>query len=197
LHKKDKILNVFNSNLEIAIKGFSELNNHELKNNISKACEYIIAAFKSKKKLLICGNGGSAADAQHICAEFVSKFLKVRVPLPAISLTTNTSNLTSIGNDFSYNAIFSKQIEAIGNKGDILLAISTSGKSKNVINAINVANRKKMKVIILTSYKAPKFGRNNLVIRSPGERVDRIQEHHIFISHNICEIVESFFYKNK
>ena len=195
MYKNKKLLEFFNSNLETAIDSFSELRNIELQNNVVKACEYIIESFKNNNKLLICGNGGSAADAQHICAEFVSKFLKVRKPLPAISLTTNTSNLTSIGNDFSYELIFSKQIEAIGNRGDVLLAITTSGNSRNILNAIRSADKKKMRVIILTSKKARKFNKKYLAIRSPAKRVDRIQEHHIFISHNICEIVEQSFLK--
>ena len=193
MFKKKKILKFFNSNLETALDSFSELRNAELQNNVAKACKYIIESFKNKNKLLLCGNGGSAADAQHICAEFVSKFLKTRNPLPAISLTSNTSNLTSIGNDFSYEFIFSKQIEAIGSKGDVLLAITTSGNSRNILNAIRSADKKKMRVIILTSKKARKFNKKYLVIRSPAERVDRIQENHIFISHNICEFVESAF----
>ena len=130
-HKK--IIKKFNSNLEITLNGFAKLDSTLMKRNIVDACEIIISAFKKKNKLLICGNGGSAADAQHICAEFVSKFLKIRRPLPAISITTNTSNITSIGNDFSYDLIFSKQIDAIGNKGDVLFAITTSGKSKNIL----------------------------------------------------------------
>ena len=193
-HKK--IIKKFNSNLEITLNGFAKLDSTLMKRNIVDACEIIISAFKKKNKLLICGNGGSAADAQHICAEFVSKFLKIRRPLPAISITTNTSNITSIGNDFSYDLIFSKQIDAIGNKGDVLFAITTSGKSKNILKAISAAKKKNMKIIILTSKKSPSFSKANLVIKCPGERVDRIQEQHIFISHNICEIIESFFLNN-
>lgn len=160
-----------------------------MKNSFIMQPKYVYDRSK-KKKILFCGNGGSAADSQHLCAELVSKFLKVRKPYPAVALTTNTSIITSIGNDFGYDFIFSKQIESIGKKGDVLIAISTSGKSKNIIKAMSAAKKIGIKVIFFTGENI--FNRKfaDLVIDAPANRVDRIQELHIYIGHTICEIIE-------
>ena len=159
--------------------------------NLISLAEEIADAFLNGNKLLICGNGGSAADAQHIAAEFVNRFLIKRDPLPAISLTTDTSVLTSISNDYSFDQVFSKQIRAIGKNGDILLAISTSGNSENLIQAAEVAN----KMGIYTSAFLGKDGGRlkdlvdlPIIVRS--DSVPRIQEAHIMAAHIICQLVD-------
>ena len=140
---------------------------------------------------MLCGNGGSAAQCQHIADEFINKYKKQRKALPAISLTTDTSNLTAIGNDINFNAIFSKQIEALGNEGDLLFALSTSGNSKNVLQAIDEAKKKGMKIIGLTGESGGEMAdKCDILLNVPSKDTGRIQESHITILHIICDIVE-------
>lgn len=152
-------------------------------------------AFKSGNKLLIFGNGGSAADSQHIAAEFVNRFMINRKALPAIALTTDSSVLTSIANDFSYINIFSRQIEALGKKGDIAWGISTSGKSANVIKAFETANELGLKTVVFTGKNINKM--KNIIVNHkilvPSSSTQRIQEAHITVAHIICELVENTF----
>ena len=183
-------LKLINKNIDQNIYNLKKLKKKKYLDNITKTIDLCLNAINSGNKILFCGNGGSAADSQHLTAEVVSKFLKNRQPLPAVSLTTNTSTITSIANDFSYNSIFSKQIEAIGKKNDVLFAISTSGNSKNIINAINSANKIGIKTILLTGENLKKKIKCNIILSTPGKRVDRIQELHIHIGHTICEILE-------
>lgn len=160
-------------------------------NDIIKASNAIIKALENNNKIMFCGNGGSAADSQHLSAELIGRYKKNRKPLSSISLTTDTSALTAISNDFSFNDIFSRQVEALGNKGDVLYAISTSGNSENIIKAIHQATENGLITIGLT-------GKNNgkienicdCIIRVPATSPDRIQEMHIAIGHIICEIIE-------
>ena len=161
-------------------------------NDIDIASKLCVKSINSHGKILFCGNGGSAADSQHLAAELIGKFLKTRKPIPAMALTTNTSTITSIGNDLDFKMIFARQIEALGNENDILFAITTSGKSKNILEAIKIAKNKKIKIIILTSIKS-KIKKNNQIhiIKVPVTRVDRIQEMHITIGHLICEFIEN------
>ena len=141
---------------------------------------------------MFCGNGGSAADSQHLAAEFVGKFLKDRAPLPAISLTVNSSQLTAIGNDFGFDEIFSREIEASGKPGDVLFALSTSGNSDNVIKAAIAAKKKGIAVIGMTGLSGGKLEACcDVCLRIPSESTPRIQEAHIFVGHTICEIAES------
>jgi len=162
--------------------------------NVEQVALLIVSSIRSGGKLMVCGNGGSAADAQHMVAEFVNRFLKERKPLPAISLTTDTSNLTSIANDYSFDYVFSKQVEAIGKSGDVLMGISTSGNSKNVLNAIEAARRLGIKTVGL-------LGRDGGVIKRvcdialivPSDSTPRIQEVHGFIIHAVCQMVEDEF----
>jgi D-sedoheptulose 7-phosphate isomerase len=166
-----------------------------LKDNIGvlmEAIETAVAAFRNGNKLLIFGNGGSAADAQHIAAEFTNRFLIEREPLPAIALTTDTSALTAIANDYDYTQVFSKQIKALGRAGDIALAISTSGNSPNVLAALAVCQQLKIKTIGLTGGTGGKMAGqvDHLLCVSEGKNSPRIQETHILIGHVMCEIID-------
>tara|TARA_Y100000816_G_C25938521_1_gene489488 strand:- start:16 stop:570 length:555 start_codon:yes stop_codon:yes gene_type:complete len=161
-------------------------------NEITKASDQMIETLKSGNKIMFCGNGGSASDAQHLAAELIGRYKKDRKPLSGVALTTDTSILTAIGNDFSFDEIFSRQVEAIGLPGDILYAISTSGKSKNIVNAVKVARKKDIKVIGVTGEKPNSFeGICDIIINVPSNESDRIQEMHIAIGQIICEILES------
>ena len=164
----------------------------EIRDEISEAINVCLKSIKRKNKIIFCGNGGSAADSLHLSAELVGKFLKKRKSIPSISLASNTSILTSLSNDFSYKIIFKRQLESLGLKGDVLFAISTSGKSENVNLAVKYALSKKMSVIYLTSIKCNMKKRKNLhFIKVKANRVDRIQEQHIAIGHIICEFLEN------
>lgn len=169
----------------------SILSNPELVFRIEKASKLIIESYKNGGKVLTAGNGGSAADAQHIAAEFVSKFLIERPALSAISLGTNTSILTSIGNDYDHEIVFARQIQAHGRKGDIFIAISTSGNSKNIVKAAQTAQGLGLKVIGLIGQKTSKLDEySDVAIKVPSEKTPIIQESHIMIAHIICALVE-------
>lgn len=168
-------------------------------NEINSAVDLLVNCYKNGKKLLLVGNGGSAADCQHIATELMirlSHHIK-RPALPAIALTTDSSNLTAGGNDIGYENVFARNVEGLGNEGDVLWAISTSGNSPNIIRAIEVAKSKKMYVLGLTGSTGGKM--NNLcdvLIRVPSENTQRIQEGHLTIEHIICELVELELYCN-
>jgi DnaA initiator-associating protein len=173
-----------------------------LPNKIVSAASLMIESLKSGNKILCCGNGGSASDAQHFSAEMLNRFKIERPPLAAIALTTDTSTLTAIANDYSYDLIFAKQIEALGKEKDILLVISTSGNSQNILSAIERAHQSKMPVIALTGKNGGKIAKildaNDVEIRVPSEITARIQETHILIIHCICDVIEqSLFSKIK
>jgi D-sedoheptulose 7-phosphate isomerase len=154
--------------------------------------EVIAEAFLRGNKLLLFGNGGSAADAQHIAAEFVNRFRMDRPPLPALSLTTDTSAITSIANDFDYKEIFAKQVKALGKEGDVALAISTSGNAENVLAAIDACKKLKIATVGLTGGDAGKMARkvDFLLCVSEGKNTARIQETHILVGHVICEMID-------
>ncbi len=157
----------------------------------------IANAIKNGNKIMLFGNGGSASDAQHIASEFVNRFLIDRPPLPAMALTTDTSILTSIGNDYRFEEIFSRQIRAVGKEGDVAIAISTSGNSKNVIEAVKMAKSMKIKTVALTGKNGgllAKIADYCLLVDS--FETPRIQEIHITIGHVICDIVESILFTN-
>jgi D-sedoheptulose 7-phosphate isomerase len=165
--------------------------------HLIKACEVISSAIRKGHKLMICGNGGSAADAQHMAAEMVGRMLIERNPLPAMALTTDTSNLTAIANDYSYDVVFEKQVQGLGRAGDVLLGISTSGNSKNVIKAAEAARAKGMKVISMTGGtggKLREISDVNLNVEL-GKNSSRIQETHIFIVHSLVDLMDRFFLK--
>ena len=151
-----------------------------------------LKTIKSGNKILICGNGGSASDASHIAAEFVGKFERARKPLPAISLSENISSITSIGNDFSFDKIFSKQIQAIGSKDDLLIPISTSGNSENIINAIKASKKIGMRCFALSGNNGGKMSSlTKNIIKVNSKKTTRIQEMHILIGHIICSFIEN------
>lgn len=158
---------------------------------ISQAIELMFNALSNGNKILACGNGGSAGDAQHFAAELVGRFERERFPLPAISLTTDTSIITAVGNDYSFNEIFSKQVQAFGQAGDILLAISTSGNSGNVLAAVEAALEREMRVVALTGKDGGKLGQMltdaDVHINVPHTRTARIQEVHLVAIHSICD----------
>jgi D-sedoheptulose 7-phosphate isomerase len=165
-----------------------------IKKNTSKLvylAERIAKAFKDDRKIMLCGNGGSAADAQHIAAEFVNRFKLERPPLPALALTTDTSILTSVANDYGYEEVFSKQIKALGVKGDILLAISTSGKSANVISAIKTAKEKGLYTVgFIGGDGGEMIELVDLALAVESMNTPRVQEVHILVGHLVCELVE-------
>ncbi len=160
--------------------------------DIVRCASLIREAFAGGHKLLLCGNGGSAADAQHIAAELVGRFAMERAGLPAIALTTDTSALTAIANDYGYEAVFARQVEALGQSGDVLIAITTSGQSPNVLRAIDVARQRGMKVIAWTGARgAALVERCDAGVAVPSNNTARIQECHIAIGHALCELVEA------
>jgi len=154
--------------------------------------DLIAQAFIRGNKLLLFGNGGSAADAQHIAAEFVNRFRIERPPLPALALTTDTSTITSIANDYDYKEIFAKQVKALGKEGDIAIAISTSGNAANVLAAIDACKKLKIITVALTGGDGGKMASkvDHLLCVSEGKNTARIQETHILVGHVICEMVD-------
>ena len=158
---------------------------------IAETAEKMAQALRDGRKVLLFGNGGSAADAQHIAAEFVGRFIPDRIPLPALSLATDTSALTALGNDYGYDAVFSRQVHALGNAGDIAIGISTSGNSPNVLAAIDVARSRSLLTIGLTGQDGGKMnGRTDILFRVPSRMTPRIQETHITLGHVLCELID-------
>lgn len=188
----ERILNYAREGCELREKFFST--NQE----ILKDCALRTArALARGNKLLLCGNGGSAADAQHIAGEFVNRFLLDRPALPAIALTTDTSTLTAIANDSHFNQVFARQIEALGSEGDVLLAISTSGNSANVLNAILTARSRKMLVIGLTGCGGGKMkDLCDLLVTTPTKSTPLIQELHLGFEHLFCSLTDYFLFEN-
>ncbi len=159
---------------------------------IAQAVAEIVCCFRDGGKVLICGNGGSAADAQHIAAEFVGRFRMERRALPAIALTTNTSILTAIGNDYEYDMVFSRQAEALVEPGDVFIGISTSGNAGSVVRAVEAARAKGAFAIGMTGRDGGKLAQCvDIALKVPSDDTPRIQETHITIAHIICELVES------
>lgn len=165
---------------------------------INEIAQVILEAYNHKRKVMFCGNGGSAADAQHLTAELVSKFRINRAALPALSLNTNTSILTSIGNDYEYNYIFERQVEAMGQDGDVLIGISTSGNSNNIISAFKQAKKMGIRTIGLLGNDGginKEYADISLIV--PSNDTPRIQEGHIMIGHIICDIVEKSLFEEE
>lgn len=172
------------------------LNDKSLIDNILKACNEVISIYKNNRKVLFCGNGGSAADAQHLAAEFSGRYYLNRPALNAEALHVNTSFLTAASNDFGFNKAYARMVEALGVEGDLLIAISTSGNSLNIVEAINEAKNKKMKVIGLTGDTGGKMKDIcDILLNVPSKDTPRIQESHILIGHIICEFVEKALFE--
>jgi len=164
---------------------------------ISDAASAVIAAFRNRGKVMLAGNGGSAADSQHIAAEFVNRFYFDRDGLPAIALTTDTSVLTAIGNDYGFDRVFARQISTIGNKEDVFIAFSTSGNSVNIIEALKECRLKGIKSIGFTGSSGGKMNDLcDILVKIPSDVTPRIQEMHILIGHIICSIAEEAIFRN-
>jgi D-sedoheptulose 7-phosphate isomerase len=167
---------------------------NEIKTAIASAAEKMLDAFKNQGKVLACGNGGSAADAQHLSSELLNRFERERDGLAAIALTTDSSTLTSIANDYDYKNIFSRQVLALGNRNDVLVGITTSGNSNNVLAAIEAAHQRGMSVIVLSGNdggKLPSVLENDdIEIRVPSNSTARIQEVHLLVLHCLCDLID-------
>jgi D-sedoheptulose 7-phosphate isomerase len=167
----------------------------QMPTELSKACQMLITSLKNGSKVLSCGNGGSAADAQHFSSELLNRFAGDRPSLPAIALTTDSSTLTSIANDYHYDEVFAKQITSLGQPGDVLLAISTSGNSANVLRAIEEAHKKDMIILALTGNTGGQIAEilkgSDIELRVPAAATARIQEVHLLIIHILCARIDA------
>lgn len=179
-------------NIDVIIENFKELKTSSSK--IYDCAKVCIETIENGNKIILCGNGGSASDAQHLAAELVVKYKCERRALPAISLSTDTSIITAVGNDIGSEMIFARQVEAIGKAGDVLISITTSGNSKNIINAINYAKNRNIKTIVLTGESGGEAGKiSDYTIYAPSDITNNIQEMHIAIGHILCGIIEEHF----
>lgn len=187
--QNELIKNRLNSSAEVKI---NISKNDQLIEEIINISNAIVNAFKNGNSVYFCGNGGSAADAQHLAAEFSGRFYIDRKPLPSEALHCNTSFMTAVGNDYGYENVYSRLIEGVGKAGDILVGISTSGNSANIIKAFSTAQTKEMKTVCFTGETGGKMtGTTDYLIRVPSNDTPRIQEGHITVGHIICEIVET------
>ena len=185
----DQILKIFEDHIAVTLTSSSQLTDA-----IAEASKQVIDALSNGNKILVCGNGGSASDAQHIASELVGRFVKHRRSLPAIALTTDTSAITAIGNDYGFDRIFSRQLEGLAVKGDILIGISTSGNSENVLKAISLAKEMGCKTIGLLGNDGGNIKNEcDLSIVVPSAVTARIQEIHILIGHMICTFVDDAY----
>jgi D-sedoheptulose 7-phosphate isomerase len=187
---QERILGHFLESIEVKQRSAGDLVEY-----VHRAGDLMVKCLLNEGKILSCGNGGSAGDAQHFSAELLNRFEKERPGLPAIALTTDSSTLTAIANDYDYNEIFSKQVSALGNDRDVLLAISTSGNSPNVITAIKAAHERGMGVVALTGRDggdiAGMLSDQDVEIRVPSERTARIQEVHLIVIHCLCDFIDT------
>lgn len=169
--------------------------NKGLQSKIEQLALLIVSSLKKGGKIMFIGNGGSAADSQHMAAEYVSRFAFDRKGLPGIALTTDTSILTAIGNDYSFDNIFSRQLNALGNEGDILIAYSTSGRSLNIVKAINEAKSMGIYSVLFTRLEGSALSNADLTIASPSSSTPHIQEGHLILGHLLCYLVEKLYFK--
>lgn len=188
----NKIKNIVQASIDVKTL---VLQNDALLNTVADCVSVIVNAFKSGNKVLFCGNGGSAADAQHLAAEFSGRFYTDRDALPAEALHCNTSYLTAVANDYSYDVIYSRLIKGIGNEGDVLIGLSTSGNSKNIVNAFETARQKGIITIAFTGDSGGKMKTlSDHLINVPSSDTPRIQESHIMLGHIICQLVEEEYF---
>ena len=188
---KDAVSRILKEGAEIRLKMIETMTA-----DILEAGKAIADAFKAGGKVLLFGNGGSAADAQHIAAEFMNRFLIERPPLPAIALTTDTSILTSISNDYAFDEIFSKQIKALGKKGDIAIGISTSGSSSNVVRALRTAKKLGLTTIAMAADGGKIASLADIALCVPSRSTPRIQEAHIAVGHILCELTDTLLFRD-
>ena len=190
---KDKIKSIISASIDVKRKVLAD---EELVKRIEEVAFGIAGAFKNGNRLYLCGNGGSAADAQHLAAEFTGRFYSDREPLPAEAFHVNTSFLTAVANDYSYDQIYERAVKAYGRKGDVLIGISTSGNSKNVLLAQEEAKKRGMTVISFTGDTGGKMKDScDYLFNVPSKDTPRIQESHILIGHIICQLVEEELFK--
>jgi D-sedoheptulose 7-phosphate isomerase len=188
----DKIKNIIQSSIDVKTK---MLNDDQLMQTVNDCVNVIVNAFEKGNKVLFCGNGGSAADAQHLAAEFSGRFYTDRDALPAEALHCNTSYITAVANDYSYDVIYSRLVKGTGNEGDVLVGLSTSGNSKNIVKAFEVAKEKNMTTIAFTGAPGGKLKKlADFLINVPSEDTPRIQESHIMLGHIICQFVEEIYF---
>jgi Phosphoheptose isomerase len=189
------MIKTIKSEIKESIKVKSEIlyNNHLL-SQIEYLTNEILKSINNGGKIIFCGNGGSFADSQHLAAEFVSRLRFDRDPLPSIALGTNSSNITAIANDYGYDEVFSREIEALGKGIDLFIPISTSGNSKNILRAIESAKHKKIKTIGLTGKGGGEMKKICDVIIVPSDSTEKIQEVHIMLGHILCSLAENFFF---
>lgn len=189
---KEKIAKAFEESIQVKEKFIDEKNT----DRIIEVAKAIANAFNDGKKILLFGNGGSATDASHIAAEFINRFKRERPGLPAVALNTDMSVITSIANDYDFSEIFSRQIKALADEGDIVVAISTSGSSANILKAMDVAKKKKLTTVAFTGSKGEKFAsKATYAFVVPSDSTPRIQETHITLGHVICQMVEEILFE--
>ncbi len=190
----EKIKNIIQSSIDVKKNILAD---DKILQTIMDCVNVIVHAFESGNKVLFCGNGGSASDAQHLAAEFSGRFYTDRDALPAEALHCNTSYITAVANDYSYEVIYSRLLKGIGNEGDVLVGLSTSGNSKNIINAFEVAKEKKIITIAFTGSTGGKLKKyTDHLINIPSDDTPRIQESHITIGHIICQLVEEIYFSD-
>ncbi|WP_462249230.1 D-sedoheptulose 7-phosphate isomerase [Ferruginibacter sp.] len=188
----DKIKNIIEASIKVKQQ---LLLNGEIINTVNDCVNVMVTAFKNGNKVLFCGNGGSASDAQHLAAEFSGRFYKDRDALPAEALHCNTSYLTAVANDYSYDVIYSRLVKGIGNKGDVLVGLSTSGNSKNIVAAFETAKEKGIITIGFTGESGGVMkSMSDYLLNVPSFDTPRIQESHILLGHIICEMVEEKYF---
>jgi D-sedoheptulose 7-phosphate isomerase len=189
---QDKISRIISESIEVKQQ---VLNNQGLLKEIENIVEAIVQTFKSGHRIYFCGNGGSAADAQHLAAEFSGRFYKNRIALPAEALHTNTSYLTAVANDYGYDQVYSRLVEGITVKGDVLVGLSTSGNSPNIVQAFRVAREKGVITIAFTGEGGGEMkAMSDYLVNVPSKNTPRIQESHIMVGHIICELVEEMIF---
>lgn len=196
----DKLINKGSDSIRHSLHAASELHQQltELAAPLEKAVEHLVRAYRNTGKLIVFGNGGSAADAQHIAAEMLGKFRLKRRALPAIALTTNTSALTAIGNDFGYEEIFSRQLEAWAQRGDVVIGITTSGASPNVLRALSAARELGAIAVAMTGNTTERIAPlSDILLSVPSDDTPRIQEVHILLGHILCEETERRYFEGE